>query len=210
VSSDCELGRVIIQSIRVKDTFVAIETVTVLIMGNFTSVLLSIGTPLLFILLIPVVYRYIENKKAKKRKEVTRFVYEEELLASGKVRHEEEYVQFKNRTLYRQTWSPVFGELKGILLMAHGMNSYSGKLAKIVLPFCEAGYVVIAFDHYGHGRSDGIHGYYPSVEYLSEDLHFHINSVKKTKPEYANLPIFKFGMSLGGLVCLTHSVKCKL
>jgi acylglycerol lipase len=178
-------------------------------MGSSTSAVLSIGIPLLLFVLFPVVYRYIENEKAQKRKQISRYVFEEELLASGKVRHEEEYVQFKNRTLYRQTWTPVSGGVKGILVLAHGMNAYSGRLAKLVLPFCEAGYVVIGFDHYGHGRSDGIHGYFPSVEYLVEDLHFHINSVKKSRPEYANLPIFKTGMSLGGLVCLTHSVKCK-
>eukprot|EP00475_Leptophrys_vorax_P036935 TRINITY_DN63128_c0_g1_i1.p1 TRINITY_DN63128_c0_g1~~TRINITY_DN63128_c0_g1_i1.p1 ORF type:complete len:348 (+),score=83.44 TRINITY_DN63128_c0_g1_i1:63-1106(+) len=180
-------------------------------MGGLLSLAVyCIGGPVLILALIPSLYRRYALAQVKKRREVTKFVYEEEMLASGKVRHVEEYVQYKNRTLYRQTWvtnDPTNVPLKGIMIAAHGLSSYSGKLAKIMIPFVEAGYVVIAIDLYGHGKSDGIHGYFPSVDYLVDDLHFHINNVKKSKPEYAKLPIFKFGLSLGGLLCLTHSVK---
>jgi alpha-beta hydrolase superfamily lysophospholipase len=63
-------------------------------------------------------------------------------------------------------------------------------------------------DHYGHGRSDGIHALVHSVDELVEDLKYHI-ALLKSRSEFNKLPFFIMGISLGGMITLKYSLRCK-
>lgn len=81
--------------------------------------------------------RFYFRFRSSNRRLVARFVTEELLLQSGTVKHEEEYVEFDRRTLYRQIWSPVDPmQVKAVVVYAHGLHGYSGKLSKIVPVIC--------------------------------------------------------------------------
>jgi len=162
-------------------------------------VVLSIGIVLFRTIIIPL--------NVNKRRVYARYVYEEEVLANETVRHEDEYISIRGRTLYRQTWSPVGKPIKAVILFIHGLNAYSGKFAQWVPTFTEQGICIVGIDHYGHGRSDGLHGFIPSVEQLVDDVQQHLVHIRE-REEFKNIPLFTMGMSLGGLVQLRHSIKC--
>jgi alpha-beta hydrolase superfamily lysophospholipase len=74
--------------------------------------------------------------------------------------------------------------------------------------FTENGYVVVGLDHFGHGRSDGIHAYFDSIDTWVEDARHQIHLLKK-RQEFEKLPFFLMGQSLGGAASILYSVKCK-
>lgn len=145
-------------------------------------------------------------RDVSRRRLYARYSYEEELLRNNSVRHEEEYVTINNRTLYRQVWTPLNPPLRAIVVFIHGLNAYSGKFAQWVHVFSKEGFIVLTFDHYGHGRSDGLHGYVPSVDGMVEDVQHHITQFSNSEG-MSHLPIFTLGISMGGLVQLMHSLK---
>ena len=56
--------------------------------------------------------------------------------------------------LYYQYWLPQ-GELKAILMVAHGFAEHSGRYDHVAKYFIERSYAVYALDHRGHGKSEG-------------------------------------------------------
>lgn len=56
--------------------------------------------------------------------------------------------------IYYQSWRPE-GEIKAVLLVAHGYAEHSGRYQNLVNYFVPRGYAVYALDHRGHGRSGG-------------------------------------------------------
>jgi predicted alpha/beta hydrolase len=51
----------------------------------------------------------------------------------------------------------------------------------------------------GHGGSDGLHGYVPSLDYVIEDIEVLLNKIMMENP---GVPCFLLGHSTGGAVVL--------
>lgn len=87
--------------------------------------------------LVPILFESYLHSIGKQRKLLPRYHYEEELLATQEISHEEEFVPAPGRNghqLYRQLWRHKSGtKLKGMIIFVHGLNSYSGRFAKEVL-----------------------------------------------------------------------------
>ncbi|KAI3635484.1 hypothetical protein MIR68_006122 [Amoeboaphelidium protococcarum] len=58
--------------------------------------------------------------------------------------------------LFVQYWQPENSEK--VVLFATGYGEYSGRWAKHFGQYLDAGYTVVSFDHFGNGRSSGVHG----------------------------------------------------
>ncbi len=59
----------------------------------------------------------------------------------------------KSQLFYR-LFEPQSGKIiKGTILILHGMQEHSGRYADIARYMCNHGYVVLCYDHIGHGRS---------------------------------------------------------
>ena len=56
--------------------------------------------------------------------------------------------------IYYQCWFPG-KEVKGVLLIAHGLAEHCGRYMNLVNYFIPRGYAVCGLDHQGHGRSGG-------------------------------------------------------
>jgi len=71
------------------------------------------------------------------------------------------------------------------------------------LPFVKAlteiGVRVIAPDHVGHGRSEGLRGYVQTIEIIHDDVS---DLVLKAHAASPNLPLFLFGHSMGGVIAI--------
>lgn len=90
---------------------------------------------------------------------------EEEFYAANGVINKKEYFKTPDGTIFTQEFLPVKGKPKGIVCLVHGYSSDTGWMFQtIALEMVKWGYAAYAADMLAHGRSEGIHGYIPSVD----------------------------------------------
>ncbi|CAL9061585.1 unnamed protein product [Musa banksii] len=109
------------------------------------------------------------------------------------------FVGPRRSALFCRSWVPVSGDLRGIILIIHGLNEHSGRYSHFAKQLMTCNFGVYAMDWIGHGGSDGLHGYVPSLDYVVEDT---IKFLEKIKSENPKIPCFLFGHSTGGAVVL--------
>ncbi|KAF5743229.1 monoglyceride lipase [Tripterygium wilfordii] len=105
----------------------------------------------------------------------------------------------RRHALFYRSWFPVTGELKGILIIIHGLNEHSGRYAQFAKQLTTCNFGVYAMDWIGHGGSDGLHGYVPSLDHVVADTGAFLEKVRTDNP---GTPCFLFGHSTGGAVVL--------
>lgn len=109
------------------------------------------------------------------------------------------FVGVRSNALFCRSWLPDNGELKGILIIIHGLNEHSGRYAQFARQLNTCNYGVYAMDWIGHGGSDGLHGYVPSLDNVVADTAAFLEKIKVENPD---IPSFLFGHSTGGAVVL--------
>ncbi|KAL8063302.1 hypothetical protein ABFX02_01G019000 [Erythranthe guttata] len=105
----------------------------------------------------------------------------------------------RRNALFCRSWLPVYGELKGIVIIIHGLNEHSGRYTHFAKELVSCNFGVYAMDWIGHGGSDGLHGYVPSLDHVVADTAAFLEKVKLENP---GVPCFLFGHSTGGAVVL--------
>jgi len=113
------------------------------------------------------------------------------------------FVTFAGKILFTQTWTPVFGNSKAIVVLLHGLNEHSGRYTRFARQLNSHGYKVYGMDWIGHGGSDGLHGYVPSLDQAIADTKAFLEKVKSENPSF---PCFLFGHSTGGAIILKASL----
>ncbi|XP_068637720.1 uncharacterized protein [Aristolochia californica] len=105
----------------------------------------------------------------------------------------------RRNALFSRSWLPVSDQMKGILIIIHGLNEHSGRYTQFAQQLTVCNFGVYAMDWIGHGGSDGLHGYVPSLDQVVADAGI---LLEKTKSENPGVPCFLFGHSTGGAVVL--------
>lgn len=119
------------------------------------------------------------------------------------MQHRQERVEgYGSKLLFRQCWLPS-GEPPAAILVVHGMAEHSGRYQRLVDYFLPRGYAVYAYDHPGHGQSDGIRCHVDSFQDLRVNLERMVQWVKSEQP---GKPLILFGHSMGGLVVADYLV----
>jgi alpha-beta hydrolase superfamily lysophospholipase len=105
--------------------------------------------------------------------------------------------------IYACKWSPDV-KTRGVILLVHGLGEHIGRYHHVIDKFINAGYVIVGFDHPGHGKSEGKRGYIRSFDdYLAIIDHL----VTDIKSVYSGLPLFIYGHSLGSEIVLYYCLK---
>jgi acylglycerol lipase len=102
--------------------------------------------------------------------------------------------------LYYQGWLPE-GEIRAVLLVAHGLAEHSGRYMNLVNRFVPHGYAVYGIDHLGHGRSEGRRLFVERFTDYTEPLKAYLDMVRCRQPDK---PVFLVGHSMGGLIGALH------
>jgi alpha-beta hydrolase superfamily lysophospholipase len=102
--------------------------------------------------------------------------------------------------LYWQAWLPD-GEVRAVLLVAHGYAEHGGRYGNLVEHFVPAGYAIYALDHRGHGRSEGPRGHVGRFAEFVADLHA---MRVRVEAEQRGKPLFLLGHSMGGLIAVRY------
>jgi alpha-beta hydrolase superfamily lysophospholipase len=115
---------------------------------------------------------------------------------------EDEWTAQDGIKLYWQEWKPDQNHPCGIVLLVHGIGEHSGRYAHVAQALTDVGYVLLAFDQRGHGRSEGLRGDEMMGQICSDTSHF----LDDAHNRYPSLPIFLYGHSLGGALVLYHCI----
>lgn len=114
-------------------------------------------------------------------------------------RAEGHFEGFLETRLFFQTWEPE-GPPQGLLVVTHGQGEHSECYNRLVEALADEGWLVLAWDLRGHGRSQGHRGFAGSFLDYVRDFEMLWNRVL---PEYREgLPTVFFGHSMGGLIQL--------
>lgn len=100
--------------------------------------------------------------------------------------------------LYWQAWSPE-GKARATVLIVHGMSEHSGRYRPLAEMLASRGLSVEAYDHRGHGLSEGRRGWVARFEDLLDDLELFLARARR-----AGLPLFVLGHSMGGLIVTAY------
>lgn len=104
-------------------------------------------------------------------------------------------------------WSPE-GEVKAVLQIVHGIAEFVERYDAFANYLNSLGYLVVAEDHMGHGKSingEGIQGYFHGGWFSAVDDTYRL--LKDTKAEYPDVPYILFGHSMGSFMART--ILCK-
>jgi alpha-beta hydrolase superfamily lysophospholipase len=99
-------------------------------------------------------------------------------------------------SIYYQRWLPS-DEPEAILLVAHGLAEHSGRYEHFARFFTARGHAVVALDHQGHGRSDGMRCHIDRFSEFSEGVALLLD---KAGQDFPSIPIYLVGHSMGGLI----------
>lgn len=102
--------------------------------------------------------------------------------------------------LYRQQWFPE-DKAQAVLIIVHGIGEHSGRYIHVVDYLVLRGYAIYAFDHRGHGRSEGQQGFINDWSEFREDLRTFVMLVQQ---EIGNIPLFILCHSMGGVIGLDY------
>ncbi len=108
------------------------------------------------------------------------------------------------RRLRWRGWSPAGDQpARAVVTIAHGFGEHGGRYAEVAARLNQAGYVVYAPDHHGHGRSAGRRGRIVLADAVA-DLDLFLQSVAvERNPGSAQ---FLLGHSMGGALALRYAI----
>jgi alpha-beta hydrolase superfamily lysophospholipase len=93
------------------------------------------------------------------------------------------------------------GEPRFVVLLAHGYGEHAGRYAHVAERLVDAGAVVYAPDHLGHGRSEGEPALIEDVEDVLRDL---AAVERRARGENPSVPVVVIGHSMGGVIATRY------
>lgn len=110
----------------------------------------------------------------------------------------------KGSQIFLREWKSETIETKAVVCLVHGMGEHGDRYGHVAAQLTAAGFVLIALDQQGHGRSSGKRGHLHSLGAAVSDAALMIEEAGKRHP---GTPIFLYGHSMGGNVALNCALR---
>ena len=117
--------------------------------------------------------------------------------------HEVKFSSYNQRDeVYGWIYVPA-AKIRGVVQLVHGFGEHSRRYLHMICKFMDAGFVVAAVDHVGHGKTaleNDTWGNWGSkgCQTMMEDEHILKQIVQE---KYPDVPYFMFGHSMGSIIC---------
>lgn len=108
--------------------------------------------------------------------------------------------------IYAQEWKPE-GTPRGIVQIVHGICEYSGRYDHFARFLTEQGFLVVAEDHLGHGRTapdEEERGYFAPKKGWQVVVNDVAELHRRTAAQYPDVPYFILGHSMGSFLTRTY------
>lgn len=120
--------------------------------------------------------------------------------------HQKFNFNLHNTQFFGQYWKT--DQPKAVVILVHGMGEHSTRYADFLIPqLIKKDIAVLAFDHFGHGKTEGKRGHNPSYEAVLDSVSKMLNTSKEL---FGNMPTFLYGHSMGGNVVLNYGLRKKV
>lgn len=120
-------------------------------------------------------------------------------------KNSELFKTFDDTKLFQQSFSPE-KDIKGVIIISHGLNEHSGCYLKMAKLLSQNNYSVYLYDLRGHGKSDGPLVLIESFEDLLDDLKVLLSLAANRRPKR---PVFLFGQGIGGMISSFYAIRNK-
>lgn len=105
--------------------------------------------------------------------------------------------------IYAQAWEPDVVQPKAAACFVHGLGEHSSRYAHVAEALNKQGIILFTSDSRGHGKSGGARGHINSIEDFMGDIDI---LLEQARARYAELPLFLYGHSLGGILVLHYAL----
>lgn len=109
--------------------------------------------------------------------------------------------------IFAQAWGPDVVQPRAVICLVHGLGEHSGRYAHVAEALSKEGFILLAADLRGHGKSAGAKGHIHSIEDILLDID---TLFEQAHARYTGLPTFLYGHSLGAILVLYYSLKRKM
>ncbi|MCT4699898.1 alpha/beta hydrolase [Tenacibaculum haliotis] len=109
---------------------------------------------------------------------------------------------YHKTTFFGQFWQPE--TVKAVVVVIHGMGEHSGRYQHVAKKLTDNNFGVIAFDHFGHGKTTGKRGHNPGFDAVLESIS---KLITKAKEVFGDKPIFLYGHSMGGNAVINYTLR---
>ena len=114
-----------------------------------------------------------------------------------------------NKKIYAKDWQVknedgTATDIKAVICLIHGLGEHLHRYEHFAAYFNQKKYVVISFDHYGHGKSGGIRGHVPSFQTHMTNV---AELLSQAEERYPLLPKFLYGHSMGGNIAMNYALR---
>lgn len=116
--------------------------------------------------------------------------------------HKEFNFTIYNTLFYGQYWRVK--NTKAVVVLAHGMGEHSSRYQNVVKKLNKNHFSVVAFDHFGHGKTVGKRGHNPSFDAVLESI---TKTIEKAREIFPDKPIFLYGHSMGGNAVINYVLR---
>ena len=100
---------------------------------------------------------------------------------------------------FAQGWNPP--QTKGVVCIIHGFNEHSTRYEHVAERLCNAGYAVLTYDEFGHGRTTGKRGHAPSYEALLDSVKIILD---EAETRFTGVKKYLWGHSMGGGIVVNY------
>ncbi len=116
--------------------------------------------------------------------------------------HKEFHFNIFNTEFYGQYWKAK--TTKAVVVLVHGMGEHSSRYKHVAKKLTENNFSVVAFDHFGHGKTVGKRGHNPSFEAVLKSIS---KTIEKAEELFSKKPIFLYGHSMGGNAVINYVLR---
>ncbi len=128
-------------------------------------------------------------------------------MAEAIIQHSEGYfTASQGAQLYQQWWLPQ-AEMRGLVVICHGIAEHSGRYAHVARALCTQGYGAGSFDLINHGQSGNRSIFVDSFDHYLADIDIFL---KQALQKAAGKPVFMLGHSMGGTITTLYVITRQL
>ncbi|MFX3632258.1 MAG: lysophospholipase [Candidatus Pristimantibacillus sp.] len=109
-------------------------------------------------------------------------------------------------SLYVREWQSEHQSAQAVIVIIHGMGEHGERYTHTASKLTAAGFIVIAYDQQGHGRSSGKRGHLPSIIEATSNAAL---ILRQAGERHEGLPHFLYGHSMGGNIAINFALRQK-
>lgn len=123
--------------------------------------------------------------------------------------HEVSFPSFNGRDQVQGWIYAPAAKPAGIVQLIHGLSEHSRRYLHMIVKLLDAGYIVAADDHVGHGKTAVVSGHWGDwgdrgFHTMTEDEH---SLSRLVREQYPNLPLYLIGHSMGSFIARDYMAR---